>query len=69
MDCREIFRQLLQDHLGLRAKEEPRRLLVVGDEGVERREVISSGTGLDTIFGEVGVGRLAYRAPRKGLAT
>jgi hypothetical protein len=64
---RELMRTLLQDHLKLRAKGEPRRLSVVGSEKTERREVVSTERELKTIFGEVKVERLAYRAPRKGV--
>lgn len=65
---RELLRRLLQDHLALRAEREPKRLVVVGSEGKERREVVKGAVRpLKTIFGEVDVGRLAYRAPRKGV--
>ena len=65
---RELLRRLVQDHLALRAEREPKRPLVVGSEGKERREVVDGAQRpLKTIFGEVDVARLAYRAPRKGV--
>jgi hypothetical protein len=65
VEGRELLRQLFQDHLKLRAKEEERRLGVKGSEGIERREVTNSSCPLKLIFGKVEVERLAYRAPRK----
>jgi hypothetical protein len=65
VEGRELLRQLFQDHLRLRAREEERRRGVVGSEGVERHEVIKSERPLKVIFGEVEAVRLAYRAPRK----
>ncbi|TNC95548.1 MAG: hypothetical protein FD118_4191 [Rhodocyclaceae bacterium] len=65
---RELLRRLVQDHLALRAEREPRRLVVVGNEGTERREVVKDAERpLKTIFGSVDVARLAYRAPRKAV--
>jgi hypothetical protein len=66
VEGRELLRRLVQDHLTLRAAVEPKRLAVVGSEGTARREVVKDeGRPLNTIFGDVGVARLAYRAPRK----
>jgi hypothetical protein len=65
---RELLRRLVQDHLALRAEREPKRLVVVGNEGTARREVVEDAERpLKTIFGSVDVARLAYRAPRKGV--
>jgi hypothetical protein len=66
-DGRELLRQLLDDHLALRAVREQRLEQVVGNEGVVRGRVERShARSLETVFGTVSVGRLAYRAP--GLA-
>ena len=63
-DGRELFRRLLDDHLALRAVREQRLEQVVGDEGVARVRVESGhARALETVFGTVSVGRLAYRAP------
>lgn len=72
---RELLRQLLQDHLDLRAMREEHRVIsdragrapvtgaVVGADGVVRRAVETGHTRLlATIFGRVTVTRLAYRA-------
>jgi hypothetical protein len=65
---RDLLRQLVQDHLTLRAEREPKRPAVVGSEGTARREVVPGAERpLKIIFGEVAVERLAYRAPRKGV--
>jgi hypothetical protein len=63
--CRELMRRLLQDHLDLRAVREcPVPGGVTGADGVERTRVERDHRrGLATVFGEVGVTRLAYRAP------
>ena len=67
VDHRELFRQLVQDHLDLRALREPRLTDVRDAEAVNRPSVEPGHTrGLATIFGEVQVGRVAYR--RRGLA-
>lgn len=60
---RELLRQLLQDHLELRAVREDR--IVVHDSDGARRTRTEAGHArvLATIFGEVTVTRLAYRAP------
>jgi hypothetical protein len=62
VDARELFRQLLQDHLDLRALSEPRIADVTDAERVPRP---TAETGhrraLATVFGEVDVQRIAYR--------
>jgi hypothetical protein len=60
---RELLRRLLGDHLALRAVREPRLEQVTGDEGVRRSRVEPGHErALETVFGTVSVGRLAYRA-------
>ncbi|MGH9226776.1 MAG: hypothetical protein ACRD2W_23995 [Acidimicrobiales bacterium] len=60
---REVLRQSFQDHLGLRAQREQRGE-VVDAHGVARRRVEAGHRRpLATVFGGVGVGRLAYRRP------
>ena len=67
MESRELFRQMFQDHLDLRAQRERRLEVVVGADGVARRGVETGHErGLLTVFGEVEVTRLAYR--RRGHA-
>jgi len=68
---REVFRQLLQDHLDLRAAREEQAVpqapvvAVCGSDGIERRHVEPDhDRGLVTVFGKVSVTRLAYRAKR-----
>jgi hypothetical protein len=62
-DGRELIRTLLQDHLDLRCDSERRLELVVGAEGARRPNVERShARALETVFGEVEVTRLAYRA-------
>lgn len=64
---RELLRQLYQDHLDLRAEREVRLPEVVGSDGAARRYAEAGhARPLATVFGEVTVGRLAYR--RKGEA-
>lgn len=59
---RELLRCLLQDHLDLRAVREQRLDGVCGERGVERRAVERDHQRrLSSVFGEVTVGRLAYR--------
>jgi hypothetical protein len=60
---REVFCQLLQDHLDLRAQQEPKLAGVVGADQVARH-TIEAGRArtLATVFGDVRVERLAYRA-------
>ncbi|HEX4254198.1 MAG TPA: ISKra4 family transposase [Streptosporangiaceae bacterium] len=61
---RELLRQLHQDHLDLRAAREQRREKVTGADGVARtRAEHGHRRGLVTVFGEVTVTRMAYRAP------
>lgn len=62
-DGRELLRQLLQDHLDLRAERE-RRLPEVRDAGAVAHAAIEAGhqRHLTTVFGVVEVTRLAYRA-------
>lgn len=60
---RRLLRQLLQDHVDLRAVRES-RVNVVDSEGVRRTRVETGHTrGLTSIFGEVTVTRIAYRGP------
>jgi hypothetical protein len=64
---RELFRQLMQDHLELRAQREQRLQEVTDAEQVARGAVETGHTRpLTTVFGEVTVTRLAYR--RRGHA-
>jgi hypothetical protein len=61
-DGRALLRQLLQDHLELRADRET-RLRVVDADGLARGRVESGHTRqLNTVFGQVQVRRIAYRA-------
>ncbi len=60
---RELIRVLLQDHLDLRADAEQRAGGVLGADGVPRRNLERGhGRELQSVFGEVEVRRLAYRA-------
>jgi hypothetical protein len=62
-DGRELIRMLLQDHLDLRAVSERRLELLVGVDGARRANVERAHPrALETVFGEVSVKRLAYRA-------
>ncbi len=63
VDARELYRLLLQDHLDLRAQREIRIGRVAGADGV-RRGCAEAGhrRSLLSVFGEVGVSRIAYRA-------
>ena len=66
-DGRELLRRMLDDHLALRAAREQRLDEVIGDEGVRRVRVEAGHErALETVFGTVSVGRLAYRAPGVG---
>jgi hypothetical protein len=66
-DGRGLIRQLLQDHLDLRASRERRAAGVSDADGVAHNAVEADHCRpLETIFGEVTVTRLAYRA--KGAA-
>jgi hypothetical protein len=61
---RQLLRQLHQDHLDLRAAREQRREEVTGSDGIARtRAETGHQRGLATVFGEVTVTRMAYRAP------
>jgi hypothetical protein len=61
---RDLLARLLQDHLDVRAAREPRLGEVIDFEGVARSRVERGHTRpLSTLFGEVTVTRLAYRAP------
>lgn len=63
VDGRALLRQLYQDHLDLRARREQRAGSVVDVEGVHHNAVEPGHRrALETIFGEVRVTRLAYRA-------
>lgn len=65
--ARELMRQLFQDHLDLRAQREQRLREVTDAEQVARGSVETGHTrALTTVFGQVGVSRLAYR--RRGHA-
>jgi hypothetical protein len=60
---RELLRQLLQDHLDLRAVREERLPAVVGDDGVARGYAERDRQRmLGTVFGQVTVTRIGYRA-------
>ena len=59
---RELLCQLYQDSIDLRGAREERVEVVVGADGVARRSVERAHERpLQTVFGEVSVGRLAYR--------
>ena len=61
---RELLRRLHQDHLDLRAAREQRRSEVAGADGIIRARVEAGHRRrLATVFGEVTVTRMAYRAP------
>jgi hypothetical protein len=61
---RELLRRLYQDHLDLRAAREQRRQQVTGADGVIRtRAEKDHSRPLATIFGQVTVTRIGYRAP------
>jgi len=65
---RDLLRQLAQDHFDLRKVKEPKLAVVVGSEGTKRREVVEDeNRAVGMVFGEVDIGRLVYRAPRKGV--
>jgi len=60
---RELLRQLMQDHLDLRAEREQRLPVVRDADQVAHTSVeVGHQRGLHTIFGELDVHRLAYRA-------
>jgi hypothetical protein len=61
---RELLRRLHQDHLDLRAAREQRLEEVTGADGVARTRAETGHTRpLATVFGQVTVTRIAYRAP------
>ena len=61
---RELMRQGLQDHLDLRAAREPRQRRAAGPDGIPRTRAERGHTRLlSTVFGQVTVSRIAYRAP------
>jgi hypothetical protein len=61
---RELQRLLIQEHLDVRAAAEVRVGQVVGGDGVARRSAERGHRrGLLTVFGPVGVERIAYRGP------
>src|SRR5271157_2621741 len=60
---REVLRRMLQDHLALRALREERRQDVVADQVLRTRAEKGHERPLTSVFGEVRVSRLAYRAP------
>lgn len=61
---RELLRRLHQDHLDLRAARERRRERVAGADGIARTRVEAGHRRrLASVFGEVTVTRMAYRAP------
>jgi hypothetical protein len=63
VECRELMRQLQQDHLDLRAVRERRLAEVVDAEQVSRvRAEPGRERGLATVFGQVMVERIAYRS-------
>jgi len=66
VDARELFRQMLQEHLDLRACSEARITGVV-DAAHQSRPCVETGhvRALGTVFGQVAVSRIAYR--RRGL--
>jgi hypothetical protein len=64
-DGREVLRQLLQDHLHLRAEVDARKQVpkVEGADGVGRTQHRVHERPLLTVFGSVGIARTAYVAP------
>lgn len=59
----ELLRRPLQGHLDVRTNNEQRLESCSGADGVERRQVrVDCQRGLMTLFGEVQVCRLGYRA-------
>ncbi|WP_423247582.1 ISKra4 family transposase [Streptomyces achmelvichensis] len=59
-----LLRGLLQDHLSLRAVQEQRVDAITGSDGVVRTRAERGRTrALATVFGEVEVERIVYRAP------
>lgn len=62
-DGRDLLRQLLQDHLDLRASRERRCDVVDADGDAHTRVEAGHERGLASVVGEVRVRRLAYRRP------
>jgi len=63
---RKLMRQLLQDHLSLRARREQELGVegpVVGEDGIERTDRRHHNRPLETIHGEVRVERIGHHAP------
>ena len=61
---RELLRRMHQDHLDLLAAREQRRDGVTGADGIARtRAEKGHGRAMATVFGQVTVTRIAYRAP------
>jgi len=68
VEGRELLRLMLQEHLDARAAAE-RRVPVRGADEVERTQVRDGERGLESVFGEVDVGRMLYQAEgHEGLA-
>jgi hypothetical protein len=64
---RELLRRLQQGHLDLLAAREQRREQVAGPDGIARTRTDSGHRRpLATVFGQVTVTRMAYRAPGAG---
>ena len=66
VEGRELLRQLLQDHLSLRAQQERDFGVdgpVIGSDGVVRTHLRGSERGLMTPFGSVCIERVAHHAP------
>ena len=62
-DARELFRQMFQDHLDLRATREQRIEEVAdADQVIHPSAEPGHARGLTTVFGQVRVTRIAYRA-------
>jgi len=62
---RELFRRLYQDHLDLRARRETRVAVHDADGALRRRAETGHARALSTVFGQVEVTRIAYRAPER----
>lgn len=64
VERQRLFRQVLQEHLELRARREVRQERVVDEAGVEHKRMEKGrARGLMTMFGWVSVERLTYREP------
>src|SRR5674476_1152735 len=62
VQSREVFRQLFADYLELRARDEPRLSRVVDAQAMTHGTVeVGHTRPLATVFGEVGVRRIAFR--------